>query len=186
MNESKWIDVVSDIREELRGNLDREVIDKLHKKKPLRQFLTLLRQMIFLFVPAVLLVYYHNPLIVITCVVILGFTVFNFTIMVHEQLHNLIFKKKHTLLNTFLGHIYAFLGGISKSQFTKWHLEHHLYSGVPHYNLSCLQKILTPLYKKHNLEPYSYGELFYKYIILNRKPHSKPETSLRMVKFPGI
>lgn len=55
---------------------------------------------------------------------------------------------------------------------SNYHLEHHYFPSVPLYNLPKLQKLLTPFYERHGLVPRTYGQLFWRYIVLNRKPHT--------------
>ncbi len=61
--------------------------------------------------------------------IVLGFTFFNFTVMLHEVVHDAVFTKKQTRANSLLGLAYAFPSGISRTQFTKWHLDHHAQLG---------------------------------------------------------
>ncbi len=61
--------------------------------------------------------------------------------------------------------------------FSNYHLEHHYFPSVPFYNLPRLQKLLLPFYAKRGMVGRSYGELFWSYVILNRKPHTKWETT---------
>lgn len=56
--------------------------------------------------------------------------------------------------------------------FSNYHLEHHYFPGVPFYNLPRLQKLLMPFYEKRGVTARGYGELLWRYLILNRKPHS--------------
>jgi fatty acid desaturase len=56
--------------------------------------------------------------------------------------------------------------------YSNYHLEHHYFPGVPFYNLPRLQKLLTPFYEKRGMVARSYGELVWRYLILNRKPHT--------------
>jgi beta-carotene hydroxylase len=56
--------------------------------------------------------------------------------------------------------------------YSNYHLEHHYFPGVPFYNLPRLQKLLMPFYEKRGLVGRSYGELVWRYLILNRKPHT--------------
>ncbi|HEY4491553.1 MAG TPA: fatty acid desaturase, partial [Acidobacteriota bacterium] len=62
-----------------------------------------------------------------------GFTVFKFTVLLHEVVHNAVFvpSKKSRMFNALLGLVYAFPSGISASQFTRWHLDHHAGLGSP-------------------------------------------------------
>jgi fatty acid desaturase len=55
---------------------------------------------------------------------------------------------------------------------SNYHLEHHYFPGVPLYNLPKLQKVLRPFYEKHGIVARSYGQLFWRYVVLNRKPHT--------------
>jgi fatty acid desaturase len=54
-----------------------------------------------------------------------GFTVFNFTVLLHEVVHHTIFERRHAFAERMLGFLYAVPSGISASQFTRWHLDHH-------------------------------------------------------------
>ncbi len=56
--------------------------------------------------------------------------------------------------------------------YSNYHLEHHYFPGVPFYNLPRLQKLLSPFYEKRGMVARSYGELVWRYLILNRKPHT--------------
>ncbi len=56
--------------------------------------------------------------------------------------------------------------------YSNYHLEHHYFPGVPFYNLPRLQKILMPFYEKRGMVAHGYGELVWRYLILNRKPHT--------------
>src|SRR5204863_4526831 len=58
---------------------------------------------------------------------------------------------------------------------SNYHLEHHYFPGVPFYNLPRLQKLLARFYEKHGLIAHGYGELVWKWLVLNRYPHSKWE-----------
>jgi fatty acid desaturase len=63
--------------------------------------------------------------------------------------------------------------------YSNYHLEHHYFPGVPFYNLPRLQKLLGPFYEKRGITPRTYGELIWRYLILNRKPHTNwtPESA---------
>ena len=61
---------------------------------------------------------------------------------------------------------------------SNYHLEHHYFPGVPLYNLPRLQRLLQPFYESRGFRYHSYGELFWKYVVLNRRPHTDWERSL--------
>ena len=56
--------------------------------------------------------------------------------------------------------------------FSDYHLEHHYFPSVPFYNLPRLQRLLMPFYEKRGMTPRGYGSLIWRYLILNRKPHT--------------
>jgi fatty acid desaturase len=47
------------------------------------------------------------------------------TVLLHEAVHNDIFQKRRDGWTRALGLVYAITSGISASQFTRWHLDHH-------------------------------------------------------------
>jgi fatty acid desaturase len=55
---------------------------------------------------------------------------------------------------------------------SNYHIEHHYFPGVPLYNLPRLQQLLMPFYEKRGFVARSYGELLWRYLVLNRKPHT--------------
>ena len=71
------------------------------------------------------LIQYSHPLIWIPLALVQGFTVFNFTVMLHEVVHHTVFQRQHPAAERALGLLYATPSGISASQFTRWHLDHH-------------------------------------------------------------
>jgi divalent metal cation (Fe/Co/Zn/Cd) transporter len=57
--------------------------------------------------------------------VLQGFTFFNMTTLLHEVVHNSVFQGLRPRADRALGLAYAITSGISASQFTRWHLDHH-------------------------------------------------------------
>jgi fatty acid desaturase len=55
---------------------------------------------------------------------------------------------------------------------SNYHLEHHYFPRVPSYNLPKLARLLQPFYKAHAMRTHSYAELLWKYLVLNRPPHT--------------
>jgi fatty acid desaturase len=56
--------------------------------------------------------------------------------------------------------------------YSNYHLEHHYFPGVPFYNLPRLQKLLMPFYEKRGIAAHGYGDLLWRYLVMNRKPHT--------------
>ena len=113
------------LRAELGAAISREQMRDLHRKQPARHLLVAARQFAILVVATWGLIRFENPLIWVPLVVVQGFTVFNFTVLLHEVVHHTIFDRRRPALERFLGFLYAVPSGISSSQFTRWHLDHH-------------------------------------------------------------
>ena len=113
------------LRAELGAAISREEMRDLHRKQPLRHFVIAARQFAILGFGTWALIRFDNPLIWIPLAFVQGFTVFNFTVLLHEVVHHTIFERRHPLAERALGLLYATPSGISASQFTRWHLDHH-------------------------------------------------------------
>src|SRR5207244_9177805 len=66
-----------------------------------------------------------RPLVWVPLALVQGFTVFNFTVLLHEVVHHTVFERRRPRLERALAWLYAVPSGISSSQFTRWHLDHH-------------------------------------------------------------
>jgi fatty acid desaturase len=105
--------------------LPRERIRELHHKAAWRHGAVALRQFAMLAAATWGLIRFENPLIWIPLATVQGFTVFNFTILLHEVVHHTVFSRRRPVAERVLGFLYAVPSGISPSQFTRWHLDHH-------------------------------------------------------------
>ena len=54
-----------------------------------------------------------------------GFAIFDFTVLLHEVVHRAVLSGKSEGAYRFIGILYAVPSGISSTQFTRWHLDHH-------------------------------------------------------------
>lgn len=140
--ESTWTKAALPVLEEALREVGPEAVERLHRKSPWRHFAVTARQFVLLFGCGTALWFVTHPLAVAPLAALLGLTVFNFTVLLHEQLHQLIFAKPHPRWHRFLGQLYAFWSGISAAQFTRWHLDHHRELG---------SSTLDP--KRHHLSP---------------------------------
>jgi fatty acid desaturase len=113
------------LRTELGSALPREVLQRLHRKTAARHLAIAVRQFAILGLCTWALVAISNPLVWIPLVFVQGFTVFNFTVLLHEVVHHTIFEHRNPRAERILGWLYAVPSGISASQFTRWHLDHH-------------------------------------------------------------
>lgn len=113
------------LRAELGEAISREQMRELHRKVPLRHFAIAARQFAILALATWGLIRFDNPFIWLPLAFVQGFTIFNFTVLLHEVLHHVVFEKKRPVATRVLGLLYAIPSGISASQFTRWHLDHH-------------------------------------------------------------
>src|SRR5205085_2276057 len=105
--------------------LSREQMVAFHRKNGARHLLIAARQFAILALTTAALIATGNPLIWVPLAFVQGFTVFNFTVLLHEVVHHTIFDRRRPALERALGWLYAVPSGISCSQFTRWHLDHH-------------------------------------------------------------
>jgi fatty acid desaturase len=113
------------LRVELASVLPHGALQSLHQKSASRHLIVAARQFAILALCMWGLIALSNPLLWIPLAIVQGFTVFNFTVLLHEVVHHLVFERQHPALERALGWVYAVPSGISASQFTRWHLDHH-------------------------------------------------------------
>jgi fatty acid desaturase len=113
------------LRAELGRAISREQMRVLHTKSPMRHFVVAARQFLILGLATWGLIRIDTWYLWLPLAVVQGFTVFNFTVLLHEVLHHLVFQKPHKTVERALGFLYAIPSGIAPSQFTRWHLDHH-------------------------------------------------------------
>jgi fatty acid desaturase len=115
-----------ELRRDLAKALPQELVKELHKTEPWKHFLVLGWQFLLLAVGVTGAVMVDRWLLWLPFSIVIGFTIFNFTVMLHEVVHDAVFtKKRRPFAQKVLGWLYAFPSGISRSQFTRWHLDHH-------------------------------------------------------------
>lgn len=105
--------------------MSREQMRALHRKLPARHFVVAARQFALLAVATWGLIHFENPLVWVGLAFVQGFTIFNFSVLLHEVVHSVVFERKRPAAQRLLGFLYAIPSGISASQFTRWHLDHH-------------------------------------------------------------
>jgi fatty acid desaturase len=113
------------LRPELGSALTREQMRWFHTRNGARHLAIAARQFAMLAVTTWALIAITNPFVWIPLVFVQGFTVFNFTVLLHEVVHHTIFARRRPGAERALGWLYAVPSGISASQFTRWHLDHH-------------------------------------------------------------
>ncbi len=116
---------VAAFKRELREAIPHDELKALHARSAPRHLLYAARQFGIVAACSVILFYVSNLLLVIPVALLQGFTFFNMTTLLHEVVHNSVFRATHPRWNRALGLAYAITSGISASQFTRWHLDHH-------------------------------------------------------------
>src|SRR5512140_930057 len=116
---------IGDLRKRLSAAVPNDVLKALHRKSPVRHFAVVLRQLL-LFAAAFSVGWeFESPWVRVPCALVLGFVVFDGTVLLHEVVHKAVFDGDRPLSYRLLGLLYALPSGISPSQFTRWHLDHH-------------------------------------------------------------
>ena len=126
---SYWADQTGDLRARLAAVVPSEELRRLHQRRPFLHFLVLGWQFLLLFGGGAVAWRASEWWIWVPAALVVGFTVFNFTVMLHEVVHLLVFNTSGHSGYRLLRHLYAFPSGISATQFTRWHLDHHAQLG---------------------------------------------------------
>ncbi len=116
---------IGDLKQRLSAAVPHETLKRLHGKDPVLHFAVVFRQAL-VFAGAFAAGWSVESLWVrIPAAVVLGFCVFDGTILLHEVVHRAVFRNDRPLAHRLLGLLYALPSGISPTQFTRWHLDHH-------------------------------------------------------------
>ena len=110
---------------ELRDAVPHDLLKALHRRSGLRHLAYAARQFAIVGACGYALWHVRNPLVWIPLAVLQGFTFFNMTTLLHEVVHHSVFDRQRPRAERLLGLLYASTSGISASQFTRWHLDHH-------------------------------------------------------------
>jgi fatty acid desaturase len=123
--EHYWTKASKDLRHRLNKAIPHELLKELHHKSPARHAAIAVRQFLMLIVASAVAWKFPQPWIWIPAALVSGWTVFNFTVLLHDALHHAVFNGPHPKGDRALSLLYAIPSGISASQFTRWHLTHH-------------------------------------------------------------
>jgi fatty acid desaturase len=123
--EHYWVKVSRDLRHRLNEAIPHEILKDLHRKSPARHLLIAARQFALLLAASAAAWIFPQPWIWIPAALVSGWTIFNFTVLLHEAVHHAIFNGPNPRGDRILGILYAVPSGLSALQFTRWHLTHH-------------------------------------------------------------
>ena len=120
-----YSDNVGDLKRRLVDSVGRDELRELHEVRPWRHFAVLARHLILVAVCGWALWQSQWPWLWLPAAILQGFNMLGFVILLHEQVHDCIFRNRRPKLQQFLGWLYAFPVGMSATQFKRWHLAHH-------------------------------------------------------------
>jgi len=127
-----WAKASVDLKRELRERLDAERLRLLHRPSPALHLMVTARQLLLGVLAGWGIVAGADRWYVwLPCAALLGFVVFSFTVLLHEVVHRAVFARRGHPANRLLAWLYALPAGLSPSQFTRWHLDHHAELGDP-------------------------------------------------------
>lgn len=116
---------LGNFRQELRDTIPRDILRELHRRSAWKHFTIVARQGILAGMAIGGIAVFESGWVWLPCAVVLGFILFDCTVLLHEVIHNTVFEKSRPRLNAALGWLYATPSGVSRTQFTRWHLDHH-------------------------------------------------------------
>jgi fatty acid desaturase len=118
------------LKQALKDALPADALRTLHARSARRHFAVVARQGLLLAACTTLLAI--GPAWTwLPAALVQGFTIFNFTVLLHEVVHHVVFDRPQARWERALAWAYALPSGISGSQFTRWHLDHHQELGSP-------------------------------------------------------
>jgi beta-carotene hydroxylase len=120
-----YADHAQALKRDLAAEVPTEVLRELHQKRPLLHVLLALGNVAALAGSAYAILHFERWFLWLPFAVVAGFAVFDFTVLLHEVVHRAVLRESSERIYRFLGLLYAIPSGISASQFTKWHLDHH-------------------------------------------------------------
>lgn len=170
-----WTRATRDLKARLNQAVPHDVLKDLHRKRPARHFAVAARQFAILAAASALSWVVPHPAVWIPAALIAGWTLFNFTVLLHEVVHRAVWNAPRPRAERALGILYAVPSGISALQFTRWHLTHHAELGDdnadpkrhylspkinrPWYKLLYFTPVLFPIYfRAARMETASYPE----------------------------
>jgi fatty acid desaturase len=113
------------LKQDLAREISAEELRQLHQKRPLLHTAVALGNLAALLLAATAIVLLQPWYLWLPFAFVAGFAIFNCTVLLHEVVHRAVLSRADDRVYRLLGFLYAIPSGISASQFTKWHLDHH-------------------------------------------------------------
>ncbi|WP_372368423.1 fatty acid desaturase [Candidatus Uabimicrobium sp. HlEnr_7] len=174
------------LRQELKVFLDVDVLKNLHRKVWWKHFLICFKQILVLGLCCLFIFLYNSVYVWLPCSIVIGFITFAWNPLLHEVIHGGIFQKKQPFIENIIGYFYANMGGLCKTQFTRWHLQHH--SELGSFENDPKRAYLTPkIVKRWYKCLYLTPMLFLIYFrAANKETRSYPQEVQRQIKFEKL
>src|SRR5215212_6037950 len=137
-----YADHAQELRRDLAREIPTEELRVLHQKRPLLHAMVAIANVAALLGSAAAIIHFDRWYLWLPFAVLAGFAVFDFTVLLHEVVHRAVVSNTADRLYRILGLAYAMPSGISASQFTKWHLDHH--AGLGSYEDDPKRHYLSP------------------------------------------
>ncbi len=125
-----WAAHTGELRRALAESVPAERLRQLHRLRPALHFAIASLLALQAGLLGWALAFVENPLFWLPLSFLLGLTLFDFTVLLHEVVHRLVAAGRRERTHAALGWLYALPSGISQSQFTRWHLDHHAELGT--------------------------------------------------------
>lgn len=122
---SYYAEHAQQLKRDLAEAIPTEELRKLHQKRPWLHMLIAFANVAALVLAGVAIVHFDRWYQWLPFAVIAGFAVFDFTVLLHEVVHRAVLPQANEGAYRAFGLLYAMPSGISASQFTRWHLDHH-------------------------------------------------------------
>lgn len=116
---------IGDLKRRLAAAVPHETLKALHRKDARRHFAVAARQALLFALAFAASWAVDSPWVRVPAALVLGFCVFDGTVLLHEVVHRAVFDGDRPRAYRLLGLLYALPSGISPTQFTRWHLDHH-------------------------------------------------------------
>lgn len=120
-----YADHTRGLRHELSESLPIEELRALHQRRPVLHFAVAAGLVAVLVAALAGAALFTEWYLWIPCAVLAGFAIFNFTVLLHEAVHRTVFESASPRANRLVSLAWALPSGISATQFTRWHLDHH-------------------------------------------------------------
>ena len=122
---SYYADHAQQLKQDLAAAVPIEDLRRLHEKRPALHALIAVLNFAVLGACALAIVHFNIWYFWLPFAIVAGFAVFDFTVLLHEVVHRAVLSVNDDKTYRLLGLLYAMPSGISASQFTRWHLDHH-------------------------------------------------------------